>query len=78
MADRVMVSRDDRERPSPGRRYVFVNHHALRRTMAGAVDLRREVKGAPSPIMLTNPAGATGPPDPGHAENSRSERSKVG
>lgn len=30
------------------------------------------------PIMLANPAGATSPPDPGQAENSRPERSKVG
>lgn len=30
------------------------------------------------PIMLANPTGATSPPDPGQAENSRTERSKVG
>ena len=30
------------------------------------------------PIMLANPTGATSPPDPGQAENSRPERSKVG
>ena len=30
------------------------------------------------PIMLANPTGATSPPDPGQAENSRPERSEVG
>ena len=30
------------------------------------------------PIMLTNPTGAISPPDPGQAQNSRPERSKVG
>jgi hypothetical protein len=30
------------------------------------------------PILLTNPTGATSPQDPGQAENSSSERSKVG
>lgn len=30
------------------------------------------------PIMLANPTGATSPPDPGKAENSRPEWSKVG
>lgn len=30
------------------------------------------------PIMLANPTGVTSPPDPGQAENSRPERSKVG
>ena len=30
------------------------------------------------PIMLANSAGATSPPDLGKAENSRTERSKVG
>lgn len=30
------------------------------------------------PILLANPTGATSPPDPGQAENSRPERSKVG
>ena len=30
------------------------------------------------PIMLANPAGATSPPDPGQAKNSRPKRSKVG
>lgn len=30
------------------------------------------------PVMLANPTGATSPPDPGKAENSRPEWSKVG
>ena len=30
------------------------------------------------PIMLANPTGATSPPDPNQAENSRPKRSKVG
>lgn len=34
LVDPAVISRDDREWTSACRRYVFINHHALRQTMA--------------------------------------------
>lgn len=34
LVDPAVISRDDREWTSACRRYIFINHHALRQTMA--------------------------------------------
>jgi hypothetical protein len=54
LVDPVVVSRGDREWTSACRRYVFINHHALRQTMADAVGPPREIKAALHPILLKN------------------------
>lgn len=52
LVDQVVVLRDDREWTSACRRYVFINHHGLRQTMADAVGPRRQMKAALHPILL--------------------------
>jgi hypothetical protein len=54
LADKVVLSRDDREWTSACRRYAFISHHALRQTMADAVGPQREIKAALHPILLKN------------------------
>jgi hypothetical protein len=54
LVDPVVVSWGDREWTSACRRYVFINHHALRQTMADAVGKRREIKADLRPILLKN------------------------
>jgi hypothetical protein len=44
LVDPVVVSRDDRAWTGACRRYAFINHHALRQTMADAVGQRREME----------------------------------
>jgi hypothetical protein len=56
LVDPAMVSRDDREWTSACRRYVLINHHALRQTMADAVGPRRKTKADLHPIVLENSA----------------------
>jgi hypothetical protein len=56
LVEPAMVSRDDREWTSACRRYVFINHHALRQTKADAVGPRRETKADLHPIVLENSA----------------------
>jgi hypothetical protein len=54
LVDPVVVSRGDREWTSACRRYVFINHHALRKTVADAVGQRHEMKAALQPVLLKN------------------------
>jgi hypothetical protein len=48
----VVVSRNGRVWTSACRRYVFINHHAPRQTMADAVGMRREIVAALHPMLL--------------------------